>query len=443
MLLLIATRAAGARLNLEFLPDGLMTTDATVLDAMKEDGRNRSFLAEKQKNDRSVVLAAVEQNGYALEYAAATLRNDRDIVLAAVKQNGFAIQFASETLRNDRDVVLAAVEQNGFVLRVVSATLQHDRDVVLAAVEQNGFALHFASETLQHDRGFVLAAVKQNGVALEYASATLRDDRAVVFTAVKQNGVALRVASETLRNDRAVVLAAVEQNGHALGCASETLRNDRTVVLAAMRKTPKVFLLAIMTRGEYADHSLLFRDRSLWLEWCRSAGPSECTEHTPPMDPRLWSEILAAAKSRLASCDSEQQLVCNITDIAFEPLPPALVVAGSESPSITLHTVYCLNGQQELWLGLSPKTTVAQFADLVLQRKFPTTPSSQQPGLLSSSPPAPLIYLRLLFRDAPLSVWAGGELLTSLLTSLRVVQGTWSEQQGEHARLEIRAVPKT
>ena len=345
-----------------------MTTDATVLDAMKEDGRNRSFLAEKQKNDRSVVLAAVEQNGYALEYASATLRNDRDIVLAAVKQNGFAIQFASETLRNDRDVVLAAVEQNG---------------------------------------------------------------------------VALRVASETLRNDRAVVLAAVEQNGHALGCASETLRNDRTVVLAAMRKTPKVFLLAIMTRGEYDDQSLLFRDRSLWLEWCRSAGPSECTEHTPPMDPRLWSEILAAAKSRLASCDSEQQLVCNITDIAFEPLPPALVVAGSESPSITLHTVYCLNGQQELWLGLSPKTTVAQFADLVLQRKFPTTPSSQQPGLLSSSPPAPLIYLRLLFKDAPLSVWAGGELLTSLLTSLRVVQGTSSEQQGEHARLEIRAVPKT
>ena len=161
------------------------------------------------------------------------------------------------------------------------------------------------------------------------------------------------------------------------------------------------------------------------------------------MDPRLWSEILAAAKSRLASCDSEQQLVCNITDIAFEPLPPALVVAGSESPSITLHTVYCFNGQQELWLGLSPKTTVAQFADIVLQRKFPTTPSSQQPGLLSSSPPAPLIYLRLLFKDAPLSVWAGGELLTSLLTSLRVVQGTWSEQQGEHARLEIRAVPKT
>ena len=163
------------------------------------------------------------------------------------------------------------------------------------------------------------------------------------------------------------------------------------------------------------------------------------------MDPRLWSEILAAAKSRLASRDSERQLVYNITDIAFEPLLPALVAGGvSESPSITLHTVHCLNGQTELWLDLSPETTVAQFADLVLRRKFPTTPSSQQPGLSSSSPPpAPLIYLRLLFKDAPLSVWAGDELLTSLLAPLRVVQGTSSEQQREHACLEIRAAPMT
>ena len=414
-----------------------MTTDATVLDAMKEDGRNRSFLAEKQKNDRSVVLAAVEQNGYALEYASATLRNDRDIVLAAVKQNGFAIQFASETLRNDRDVVLAAVEQNGFVLRVVSATLQHDRDVVLAAVEQNGFALHFASETLQHDRGVVLAAVKQNGVALEYASATLRNDRAVALAAVDHNGfalgvapatlqgVALEYASAPLRNDRDLVLAAVEQNGYALAYASSGLKADRAVVLAAMRKAPRMFLFAITTRGEYDEQSLLFRDRNLWLEWCRS-GPSECKERTPPMDPHLWSEIFAAAKSRLASRDSDQQLVCNITDIAFEPLLTPLVAGGaSESPSIRIHTVYCLNGQQEVWLGLSPETTVAQFADLVLRRKFPTTP---------------LIYLRLLFKDAPLSVWAGEELLTSLLTPL---QGTASEQQREHACLEIRAAPKT
>ena len=162
------------------------------------------------------------------------------------------------------------------------------------------------------------------------------------------------------------------------------------------------------------------------------------------MDPRLWSEILAAAKSRLASRDSERQLVYNITDIVFEPLlPPSSPEVLSESPSITLHTVYCLNGQQEVWLGLFPETTVAQFADLVLRRKFPTIPSSRQLGLLLSSPPAPLIYLRLLFKDAPLSVWAGGELLTSLLTSLRVVQGTSSEQQREHACLEIRAAPKT
>ena len=144
------------------------------------------------------------------------------------------------------------------------------------------------------------------------------------------------------------------------------------------------------------------------------------------MDPHLWSEIFAAAKSRLASRDSDQQLVCNITDIAFEPLLTPLVAGGaSESPSIRIHTVYCLNGQQEVWLGLSPETTVAQFADLVLRRKFPTTP---------------LIYLRLLFKDAPLSVWAGEELLTSLLTPL---QGTASEQQREHACLEIRAAPKT
>ena len=136
--------------------------------------------------------------------------------------------------------------------------------------------------------------------------------------------------------------------------------------------------------------------------------------------------------------------MCNITDIAFEPLPPLLVAGGaSESPSIRLHTVYCLNGQQEVWLGLSPETTVAQFADLVLRRKFPTTPSSRQLGLLLSSPPAPLIYLRLLFKDAPLSVWAGDELLTSLLTPLRAVQGTSSEQQREQACPEIRAVPET
>ena len=141
------------------------------------------------------------------------------------------------------------------------------------------------------------------------------------------------------------------------------------------------------------------------------------------------SEIFAAAKSRLASRDSDQQLVCNITDIAFEPLLTPLVAGGaSESPSIRIHTVYCLNGQQEVWLGLSPETTVAQFADLVLRRKFPTTP---------------LIYLRLLFKDAPLSVWAGDELLTSLLATPRVVQGTSSEQQREHACLEIRAAPKT
>ena len=291
---------AGGRLNLEVAPEGLMTTDAAVLNAMKEDGHNLRFLAETQKNDR-------------------------DVVMAAVQQNGLALQFAPETLRNDRDVVLAAVEQNGY--------------------------------------------------ALEYASSGLNADRAVV--------------------------------------------------LAAMRKAPRMFLFAITTRGEYDEQSLLFRDRSLWLEWCRS-GPSECKELTPPMDPHLWSEIFAAAKSRLASRDSDQQLVCNITDIAFEPLLTPLVAGGaSESPSIRIHTVYCLNGQQEVWLGLSPETTVAQFADLVLRRKFPTTP---------------LIYLRLLFKDAPLSVWAGEELLTSLLTPL---QGTASEQQREHACLEIRAAPKT
>ena len=327
-----------------------MTTEASVLDAVKEDGRNLRFLAQKQKNDRDIVLAAVEQNGYALEYASATLRNNRDVVLAAVQQNGRSLQFASETLRNDRDVVLGAVEQNGR-------------------------ALQFASETLRNDRDIVLAAVQQHGYALEYASSGLNADRAVV--------------------------------------------------LAAMRKAPRMFLFAITTRGEYDEQSLLFRDRSLWLEWCRS-GPSECKELTPPMDPHLWSEIFAAAKSRLASRDSDQQLVCNITDIAFEPLLTPLVAGGaSESPSIRIHTVYCLNGQQEVWLGLSPETTVAQFADLVLRRKFPTTP---------------LIYLRLLFKDAPLSVWAGEELLTSLLTPL---QGTASEQQREHACLEIRAAPKT
>ena len=153
------------------------------------------------------------------------------------------------------------------------------------------------------------------------------------------------------------------------------------------------------------------------------------------MDPRLWSEILVVAKSRLATRDSERQLVCDITDLAFEPLLPALV-AGGESPTVTVHTVYCFNGQQEVWLGLSPETNVTQFADLVLRRKFPTTPSSQQLGLLLSSPPAPLIYLRLLFKNAPLSVWTGDELLTSLLNPIRVVQGTSSEQQREHAPAE-------
>ena len=137
--------------------------------------------------------------------------------------------------------------------------------------------------------------------------------------------------------------------------------------------------------------------------------------------------------------------MCNITDVAFEPLPLLPLVAESESPSIRVHTVYCLNGQQELWLGLSPEATVAQFADLVLRRKFPTIPSSsQQPDLLSSSLPAHLTYLKLLFKDAPLSVWAGDDLLTSLLTPLRVAQGTSSEQRGEHAScLETRAAPKT
>ena len=269
---------------------------------------------------------------------------------------------------------------------------------------------------------------------LEYASATLRNDRDVVLTAVQQNGRSLQYASETLRNDRDVVLAAVEQNGYSLEYASSDLKADRAVVLAAMRKTPKVFLLAITTRGDYDEQSLLFRDRSLWLEWCRSE-PSECTERTPPMDPRLWSEILVVAKSRLATRDSERQLVCDITDLAFEPLLPALV-AGGESPTVTVHTVYCFNGQQEVWLGLSPETNVTQFADLVLRRKFPTTPSSQQLGLLLSSPPAPLIYLRLLFKNAPLSVWTGDELLTSLLNPIRVVQGTSSEQQREHAPAE-------
>ena len=43
-----------------------MTTEASVLDAVKEDGRNLRFLAEKQTNDSNVVVTAVEQNGVAI-----------------------------------------------------------------------------------------------------------------------------------------------------------------------------------------------------------------------------------------------------------------------------------------------------------------------------------------------------------------------------------------
>ena len=425
---------AGARLNLEYASATLRNDRDVVLTAVQQNGRSLQYASETLRNDRDVVLAAQEQNGVVLYFASETLRNDRDVVLAAVEQNAYALQFASETLRNDREVVLAAVEQNPYALQFASERLRNDRGVVLAAVEQNAYALQFASERLRNDSGVVLSAVEQNGRAIGFVSQELRNDRDVVLAAVQQNGLGLQFAPETLRNDRDVVLAAVEQNGYSLEYASSDLKADRAVVLAAMRKTPKVFLLAITTRGDYDEQSLLFRDRSLWVEWCRSE-PSECTERTPPMDPRLWSEILVVAKSRLATRDSERQLVCDITDLAFEPLLPALV-AGGESPTVTVHTVYCFNGQQEVWLGLSPETNVTQFADLVLRRKFPTTPSSQQLGLLLSSPPAPLIYLRLLFKNAPLSVWTGDELLTSLLNPIRVVQGTSSEQQREHAPAE-------
>jgi hypothetical protein len=248
----------------------------------------------------------------------------------AEEEDGRALQFASERLRNDSHVLLAAAAQNGYALQFASQRLRNNRDVVLAAVERSGYALHFASEKLRNDRDVVLAAVQQNSLALQFAS-------------------------ERLRNECDVLMTAVEQNGRALAYASSNLKTDRAVVLAAMRNTPEMFLFAITTQGEYDEQSLLLRDRSLWLEWCRGE-PSECTEHTPPMDPRLWSEILAAAKSRLASCDSERQLMCNITDVAFEPLLLPLV---GESPTETLHTVYCFNGQQEVWPGLSPETTVA------------------------------------------------------------------------------------
>ena len=105
---------AGARLNIEVVPEGLMTTDALVLDAMKEDGRNLRFLAATLRNDRDVVLAAVEQDGYALQSAPESLRNDRSVVLAVLQQTGRTLQFASESLRDDRAIILTAVQQNGY-----------------------------------------------------------------------------------------------------------------------------------------------------------------------------------------------------------------------------------------------------------------------------------------------------------------------------------------
>lgn len=114
--------------------------------------------------DLATVLAAVKKDGRALEHASTSLKGDRNVVLAAMKtSHGRAIQHASDALLADRQFIIEAISQDGGALRYVPEQYCDDKEVVLAAVRQFGFALAHASEALKVDRDVVLAARKENG----------------------------------------------------------------------------------------------------------------------------------------------------------------------------------------------------------------------------------------------------------------------------------------
>jgi len=101
---------------------------------------------------------------------------DRASVLAAVKKDGRVLARAPLKIRTDKEVALAALTHGNFVMGYIHKTLYNDADVMLAAVKLNGNYLQFAHDSLLYNHTIVLAAIAQNTkVILHIKNALFQD----------------------------------------------------------------------------------------------------------------------------------------------------------------------------------------------------------------------------------------------------------------------------
>ena len=238
--------------KLQTAPDKVIYDLDEICEAIKQDFRNISYVAESIKNDREVIQRLVEINpkisDSVMKWASNALKANHEFVkkILSLQSAGGAFEFIDETLKNDPELVALAIKNQSphgdSAMKWASETLKGNREFVkkILSLQCSGGAFEFINETLKNDPELLELAIKNQSLncdsAMRWASNELKADREFVkkILSSKWTGGAFEFIDETLKNDPELVELAIKnrffRGDSAMKWASKTLKGNRELV---------------------------------------------------------------------------------------------------------------------------------------------------------------------------------------------------------------------